>query len=334
MTTSRLFAVIIPGIFLPVLLFYMSACTHDPVGIESFDTICFDQVMNIVSTQCGYCHDGTTVEGFSAYDPQAILNMVKAGDPRGSQLYQVITDIRGENFMPPDKPLSKENRMIIEIWIAQGAIQCAPSDTGNHGNNGKSCSDSTYFVQSVLPIIANKCAFCHDGTAYGDEDHVFILNDYTTVKPYTRPSDPPSSPLYTVLNRSGDERMPLPPYDPLAASDKATILKWIKEGAHNNSCTSAGCDTVSAITYANQIEPIIRVNCTSCHSDAVTQAGINLSTYDQVKAVATTIQNNQSRLIGVITHAQGFSAMPLPPASKLDNCSIREIELWIDQGLN
>ncbi len=52
------------------------------------------------------------------------MSMVNTpGDPRGSKLYQVLTDVNGENFMPPDHPISKEYRTLIEVWIAQGAHQ-------------------------------------------------------------------------------------------------------------------------------------------------------------------------------------------------------------------
>jgi uncharacterized membrane protein len=326
---------LLPGAFCFYLLTLLSSCTHDPVGIENIEPICFDQqVMQIITTQCGQCHNGT-VEGFSVTDTQAILDMVKPGDPRGSQLYQVITNLRGENFMPPGKPLSKENRMIIEIWISQGAnkVMCSTPDTSVQPPNPTSCSDSTYFVQSILTLITNKCAFCHDGNAHGDEDDVFKLNSYETIRPYARPSNPASSPLYTVLNRSGDERMPQPPYDPLSTAEKNLILKWITEGAKNNSCTAADCDTVGTIYYSKQIETLMSQNCTACHSNSVHDGNINLTSYDLVKSVAATMRNNQSLLAGVVNHSAGFSAMPLTPAPKMDQCSIRKIELWIDQGM-
>jgi len=55
-------------------------------------------------------------------DYQAVMQTVTApGDPRACKLYQVITDVNGENMMPPDVPLSQYNRTLIQVWIAQGA---------------------------------------------------------------------------------------------------------------------------------------------------------------------------------------------------------------------
>lgn len=115
--------VVFAGFLLCLVPLMIPSCTHDPVGIELLDTVCFSPtIMGILQSSCSECHDGST-EGFSIYDTASIMAMVTPGDPRGSQLYQVITDINGEDFMPPDHPISKEYRTLIEVWIAQGALQ-------------------------------------------------------------------------------------------------------------------------------------------------------------------------------------------------------------------
>jgi hypothetical protein len=121
----------IPLTWLPILfLAFLPSCTHDVANLEELDTLCFDsQILPIIRTSCGMtgCHDGTA-EGFLATDYLSIMEAVKPGDPRGSKLYQVITDIRSDDMMPPDRPLSQEQRTLIQVWIAQGAenIQCNP----------------------------------------------------------------------------------------------------------------------------------------------------------------------------------------------------------------
>jgi hypothetical protein len=129
---------ILAGFILCLVTVMIPSCTHDPVGIELIkDTVCFDtQIMPILTHSC-YCHDGST-EGFSMASYTDIHdNYVTPYNPRKSKLYQVITAVNGLNMMPPssDPPVSRENRIIIEIWIAQGAPNkiCKQDTTGAGG---------------------------------------------------------------------------------------------------------------------------------------------------------------------------------------------------------
>ena len=87
----------------------------------------------------------------------------------------------------------------------------------------------------------------------------------------------------------------------------------------------AVCDTTN-ITYSLSVKPIINENCISCHSQAVQQGTVILETYADVLVYV-----NSGQLIGAITHAPGFAAMP-QGAAKLDDCSILKIETWIGAG--
>lgn len=118
---------IVPAIVLMALALIPAgltvSCTHEPAGIEDLDTVCFDtQILPILQTSCGIsgCHDGSGEES-RINDYNSVKDIVVSGDPHGSKLYQVITSINGENLMPPKQPLSKEQRTLIQIWIAQGA---------------------------------------------------------------------------------------------------------------------------------------------------------------------------------------------------------------------
>lgn len=320
------------------------SCSHDPVGIELLDTVCFNPaIMGIIQSSCGSngtigCHDGS-IEGFSIYDTASIMAMVKPGDPKGSKLYKVITDVNGENFMPPGHPISREYRTLIEVWIAQGAMQnkCSPSvpvDTGGGHPPPplKDCNDSAYFEQSIFPLITTQCVSCHDGGAHNGEDNVFKLDSYEAIKSLVNVSSPESSRLYTVLYQSGEDLMP--PNAPLKTAEKEMVLKWIKEGAKNNGCSSGVCDTTGTVSYTARVEPIIQLYCIGCHTIPTAQnLNVDLSSYDKVKNVAMTLRpatTGTSLLAGVINGMAGFK--PMPKGIPLDQCSIRTIELWIKQG--
>jgi hypothetical protein len=76
---------------------WISSCTHD-AKINDIPPVCFEgDVLPIFLNTCAIsgCHD-------------------RSGD-------QAIIATWGEGKMPPDQPLSLENRTIIRIWIEQGA---------------------------------------------------------------------------------------------------------------------------------------------------------------------------------------------------------------------
>ncbi len=160
---------------LPVLSYLIVSCVHDP-NLKGMSPVCFDtEVLPILQTSCDMkgCHDGTG-ETFQLTDYQSAKQYVKAGNPSGSSLYQAISNYYGENRMPPNQPLTKLQRSIIEVWIAQGAneVICRTDTTGGGGGGGHTSSDSVCFVQNILPLFIANCAMssCHDGLSTGEDN--------------------------------------------------------------------------------------------------------------------------------------------------------------------
>jgi cytochrome c553 len=93
--------------------------------------------------------------------------------------------------------------------------------------------------------------------------------------------------------------------------------------------SSAGgtpCDTTN-MKYAADVVPILTAHCYSCHGKSTnTVSGIVLEGYANLKAMA-----DNGNLIGVITHAPNFPAMP-QNAPKLSDCNINTIRSWINNG--
>lgn len=85
------------------------------------------------------------------------------------------------------------------------------------------------------------------------------------------------------------------------------------------------CDTVN-MTYTADVKPLLQSNCYGCHGNGQTSGGVTLDTYAGVKTV---VDNN--KLMGVVTHASGFPAMPKGGA-KLSDCNINKIKSWIGRG--
>ena len=319
-------------LFLPLIFAVLPACHQESLLIEDMDTVCFyGQVMPVLQTSCGIagCHDGSQ-EGFLAAGYSSVMQSVVPGDPRGSKLYQVITDINGEEMMPPDRPLTQDQRSVIQVWIAQGALETT-CDTGNGGVVIIIPSDSICFVQDILPLFLSNCAMssCHDGLSQ-EEDDLYALNSYATIRAHVVPFNPSESEVYKAVTGSGEEFMPPPPKSPLTNAQKELMRKWIAEGALNSDCPGATCDTLNPVGFTTQVKPIIDSYCVGCHNASSSNGGVNLNGYDQVKKYAETFRNGTPLLVGTIRHMTGFKAMP--PSSALDECSIRKIELWIEQG--
>ena len=119
--------------------------------------------------------------------------------------------------------------------------------------------------------------------------------------------------------------MPPAPNADLTAAQKALIGKWINEGAKNTTSCNNTCDS-NQFKYGANISIIINSYCTGCHSGTAASGNIDLSTYNTVK-----IQAANGRLVGAVTHAAGYSAMP-KNASKLSDCQITQIKKWVAAG--
>jgi hypothetical protein len=187
----------------------------------------------------------------------------------------------------------------------------------------KNCSpDTVYFQNEVLPLFQSYCgkAGCHDGTGEGSD-----LTNYNSIfQVGVVPGNPDASRVYYVITVGGEEgKMPPGNQPQLNQAQIQLISTWITQGAFNNKCDSAGCDTITP-TYALTIQPIIQTYCLGCHSDPQPAGSINLSTYDAVKAVA-----GGTRLMGAIRQEPGYFAMP-KTGDPLSTCQVAEFQKWID----
>lgn len=82
------------------------------------------------------------------------------------------------------------------------------------------------------------------------------------------------------------------------------------------------------MSFTENVFPVLESNCISCHNNNNNASGgIILASYEQVKTAA-----ESGRLLGAIRHDTGFSRMP-QNENKLPDCTISQIETWIDQGL-
>lgn len=188
------------------------------------------------------------------------------------------------------------------------------------------CDQSVvYFQNDVLPIFVSNCTMsgCHSSGSAADG---IVLENYNSIMSsgVIDPNNASNSDVIEAVTETDpDKHMPPPPAASLTPSQIETISKWINQGAQNTVCDAASCDT-SSVTYAASILPIIQNKCLGCHSGSSPSGGHNFSTHAGVAAV-------KSRLFGAVNHLSGYKAMP-QGGSKLPDCEIRKIRIWVDAG--
>ncbi len=184
------------------------------------------------------------------------------------------------------------------------------------------CDPNTaYFEQEVLPIFVQYCTMsgCHN-TPTDDNDQI-VLTDYANIRYGDHFDD-----IWEALNENINAEDHMPPSDMNQLSDEQlqTIQAWLAQGAQDNSC-EGGC-SMSSITFAGTIRPIIEDRCQGCHSGANPQGDLDFSTWNDLNAVAA-----DGRLALAIQHQTGAEPMP-PSGPSLSQCRIDQILTWVQDG--
>ena len=225
--------------------------------------------------------------------------------------------------------------LIVLLWCCQhDPLEGPPGSDPNNGGGGgggapELCDpDSIYFQQSVLLLIVSSCAIpgCHDPGAAEDD---VILNNYNNIinTGDVDPFDLNGSDLYDVITEDDpDKLMPPPDEFPSLTEDEIAIIRnWILQGALNNSCESASCDTTN-VNFSSSIEPIFSAKCTGCHSGDTPQGGISLTNYAEISS-----ESLFGDVLAAVQHQEGVTNMPFN-SPQLPQCEIELIRIWIENG--
>jgi hypothetical protein len=83
-------------------------------------------------------------------------------------------------------------------------------------------------------------------------------------------------------------------------------------------------------SFRNDVEPILKNRCISCHQSGNMKGGVDLSDYSKVGQVVSPSNSGGSPLYGSVAQIFG-SSMP-PNGGKLSSGDIETIKIWIDEG--
>ncbi len=88
-------------------------------------------------------------------------------------------------------------------------------------------------------------------------------------------------------------------------------------------------------SYTISIQPVIKSNCYSCHSTAVTQSGgLDLEDYNSFKTYLNIDFRGDGVYGSMFYHCiiKAPLSKPMPPTGKLTDCEIKRIKKWIESG--
>ena len=108
---------------LSFVLFINVQCRHDGIDATTLKTVCYEtEIAPIFLNKCATCHgQGENKGGFALNDYNSILKSVTPFDAQKSKAYKAITGKGFTQLMPPDGALSENERILIRVWIDQGA---------------------------------------------------------------------------------------------------------------------------------------------------------------------------------------------------------------------
>jgi uncharacterized membrane protein len=315
-------------------LIVYSSCTHETtLQPDLQETVYFDtQVLPIFQNTCGVsgCHNsGTRKEGYDLSNYASIVSKgIVPGEASNSLIYKTITG--DAKLMPPDNPLSIDQRTLIKLWIDQGASETFdPEANADTVVTDTTVTDSTgsgapfCFSRDVHPILTSNCGTsgCHDAATH-EEGYNFTSYE-TTISRGVVSGNANQSKIYKVIttSKNEDDFMPPSPRSALTNDQISAIRKWINEGLKNEEC-AVQCDS-NSFDFITNISPLIKTYCQGCHQASSSNGGVILETEAQIKAIA-----NDGRLVNTLNATNGFSKMP--PVNNLTSCEIEQITNWVN----
>jgi uncharacterized membrane protein len=206
-------------------------CTKDktPVPPEPCDpnkVYYQNDILPLIASGCAKsgCHDATTAaEGLNLGTYNGLMEIVKPGNPAGSEIMEVLNETDPGKIMPrpPYPPFTQEQKDLISKWIAQGALNnyCV-ADTG-------ACTTGTVSYSNDITALLTNCQSCHSGTSPSGGIN---LSNHAGVKTVGD-----NGKLYNAVAQNGQAKiMPPTPAPKLASCDISKIKSWVDAGCPNN----------------------------------------------------------------------------------------------------
>ena len=87
------------------------------------------------------------------------------------------------------------------------------------------------------------------------------------------------------------------------------------------------CDSIPVLGFSLHVKEVFDRHCNTCHASSAPSGGVTLDSYEGARVAA-----QSGKLLSAVTWDGGASFMPKNATQKIDECSIRKIKRWIDEG--
>jgi len=321
---KKVIAPLIIGLLSALLLIsFINSCRHESM-IAQIPLIKFDtQILPIFQDNCSIagCHDGLPGHAkLNLTDYNHIFKGVVPGQPYSSRIYTAIIAVYGRT-MPPTGPLNEPQRVLIKVWIEQGAKNI--SDT-SHTTSG--CDSIHVTLSGTLNNILNTyCLACHSNVNAPNRGANIKLQDSVDIAAKANRL------VGSLQHNTGYFAMPLglPKLNPCQI---AQFAEWVKKLGVVD--TTKPPVLAGYACFTRDILPIIQNSCsmsnTNCHNGSGEES-FPLQDYDQIRQIVIPGHPDNSSLYVVITNpSENF--MPPSPYAPLPQSNIDSIYSWIMHG--
>jgi mono/diheme cytochrome c family protein len=200
------------------------------------------------------------------------------------------------------------------------------------------------FAKEVYPIFKEACVKCHGPEKqkgkYRIDTKEGAFKDGDS-GPFIVAGSSEKSPLIHMVAGLIDEGLMPPPSDKPGESEKLTneqigILRaWIDQGATWPDGPIK--DEVKQLTFAQDIEPVLKTACYECHGPAEQKGGFRADSADAIlkggKTYGKAVTAGDAKKSPLLTIVAGLDEdLPLPQKHKLAPKQVELIKKWVEQG--
>jgi hypothetical protein len=196
------------------------------------------------------------------------------------------------------------------------------------------------YEKDVLPILENKCSFCHAGAV---KEAKFDMGTYETLLKGGKrgqpiiPGKPDQSLLIQLAGKTQNPAMPPKTEDPLTPEELALLKLWIEQGAKGPATVIAKKREIKLNRLPEQVKPVMAVAISPDKSTVAAGRGGQIHIYDAgsgfyIRALVNPELKDDSGMALHVAHLDLVHVLTFSPDGRfLASGGFQEVILWDTQ---